>query len=145
MTDSIAHRGPDDEGFYINNNIGLGFRRLSIIDLKGGHQPLSNREQSIWITFNGEIYNYLDLKRELIELGYQFKSTTDTEVIIYGYQEFGADFFGKMNGMFAFCLFDKRKSEFILVRDRLGQKPLHYYFSKKKFAFSVFSGKQNPL
>jgi len=141
MTEAIAHRGPDDLGLQIFKDkyfqAGFGQRRLSILDLsQSGHQPMSNLNKDIWITFNGEIYNYLELKRELIELGYQFKSTTDTEVIIYGYQEFGADFFGKMNGMFAFCLFDKRKSEFILVRDRLGQKPLHYYFSKKKFAFS---------
>ncbi len=141
MTEAITHRGPDDFGIKIFKNkdfyAGFGQRRLSILDLSlTGHQPMSNLTEDIWITFNGEIYNYLELKTELLELGYRFKSKTDTEIIIYGYQEFGIDFFKKMNGMFAFCIFDKRKSEFILVRDRLGQKPLHFYFSKKKFAFS---------
>ncbi len=141
MTEAITHRGPDDFGikFFKNKDFDAGFgqRRLSILDLSlTGHQPMSNLTEDIWITFNGEIYNYLELKTELLELGYQFKSKTDTEIIIYGYQEFGIDFFKKMNGMFAFCIFDKRKSEFILARDRLGQKPLHFYFSKKKFAFS---------
>ena len=141
MTEAITHRGPDDFGikFFKNKDFyaGFGQRRLSILDLSlTGHQPMSNLTEDIWITFNGEIYNYLELKTELLELGYRFKSKTDTEIIIYGYQEFGIDFFKKMNGMFAFCIFDKRKSEFILVRDRLGQKPLHFYFSKKKFAFS---------
>ena len=141
MTEAITHRGPDDFGikFFKNKDFDAGFgqRRLSILDLSlTGHQPMSNLTEDIWITFNGEIYNYLELKTELLELGYRFKSKTDTEIIIYGYQEFGIDFFKKMNGMFAFCIFDKRKSEFILVRDRLGQKPLHFYFSKKKFAFS---------
>lgn len=141
MTQAITHRGPDDFGikFFKNKDFDAGFgqRRLSILDLSlTGHQPMSNFTEDIWITFNGEIYNYLELKTELLELGYRFKSKTDTEIIIYGYQEFGIDFFKKMNGMFAFSIFDKRKSEFILVRDRLGQKPLHYYFSKKKFAFS---------
>jgi len=125
MTEAITHRGPDDFGikFFKNKDFDAGFgqRRLSILDLSlTGHQPMSNLTEDIWITFNGEIYNYLELKTELLELGYRFKSKTDTEIIIYGYQEFGIDF----------------KSEFILVRDRLGQKPIHFYFSKKKFAFS---------
>ncbi len=141
MTEVISHRGPDDTGIKIFKEkkyvAGFGQKRLSILDLsESGHQPMANADGSIWITFNGEIYNYTELREQLKSCGYGFKSQTDTEVIIYGYQEFGTEFFSKMNGMFAFCLFDKRKSEFILVRDRLGQKPLHYYFSNKNFAFS---------
>jgi len=103
MSNSIAHRGPDDEGFYIKGNIGLGFRRLSIIDLSTGHQPLSNEDESIWIIFNGEIYNFLELRDNLIKQGHIFKTKTDTETIIHLYEQYGPDCLQYLRGMFAFA------------------------------------------
>ena len=124
--DQIKHRGPDDSGIYIENNIGLGSRRLSIIDLKGGHQPLSNEDNSIWITYNGEIYNYLDLRDTLIKKGHEFKTKTDTEVIIHLYEESGEDCVRELNGMFAFVIWDRNLNKLIAARDRIGIKPLFY-------------------
>src|SRR2546422_2375499 len=100
MARSIAHRGPDDEGFFIAGPVGLGFRRLSIIDLAGGHQPMSDAEETVWIVFNGEIYNYKELRAQLQGKGHQFRTNSDTEVIIHGYKEWGADVFDHLNGMF---------------------------------------------
>src|SRR5215472_2921509 len=100
MTNSMAHRGPDDEGYFIAGPLGFGFRRLSIIDLAGGHQPMSDKEETVWIIFNGEIYNYKELRAELRNKGHQFRTNSDTEVIVYGYKEWGTDVFNHLNGMF---------------------------------------------
>jgi asparagine synthase (glutamine-hydrolysing) len=127
----MNHRGPDDEGYYINpdGNIGFGHRRLSIIDLSScGHQPMSNEDNTIWITYNGEIYNYLELKEYLLKKGHLFKSKTDTEVIIHLYEEMGSKCVEKLNGMFAFAIWDDKRKELFLARDHLGIKPLYYTF-----------------
>ena len=121
MTDSIYHRGPDDEGFYINKNVGLGFRRLSIIDLNTGHQPLSNEDGSIWIVFNGEIYNYQELQDNLKQKGYTFKTKTDTEIIVHLYEEYGVNCLQYLRGMFAFAIWDNNKQQFFCA-----QRPLWY-------------------
>jgi asparagine synthase (glutamine-hydrolysing) len=129
MTDQIVHRGPDDEGFYLspNRNLGLGFRRLSIIDLSmAGHQPMSNRDGSIWIVFNGEVYNHLEIRKDLEARGYRYRSHSDTETILYAYEEYGMAFLDKLYGMFAIAIWDARKNELLLVRDRIGIKPLYY-------------------
>lgn len=137
MTDCLMHRGPDDIGIYVNENIALGHTRLSIIDLSSaGHQPMANREETLFIVFNGEIYNFKELRNELEKLGYQFSSKTDTEVILYSYQEWGKDCVKKINGMFAFAIFDKKKQQVFLARDRMGEKPLYYYFDNEKFLFA---------
>jgi len=142
ITDSMIHRGPDDAGYKICNHhnevfCALGQRRLSIIDLSdAGHQPMSNEDRSLWITFNGEIYNFQILKNDLLEKGHIFHSNTDTEVIIHGYEEYGTDFFNRMNGMFAFAIWDNSKGELILVRDRFGKKPLHYWIINNRVCFS---------
>lgn len=135
MSDSIQHRGPDDEGFYINENIGLGFRRLSIIDLSTGHQPLTNEDESIWIIFNGEIYNFLELRNSLIKQGHIFKTKTDTETIIHLYEQYGSDCLQYLRGMFAFAIWDNNKQELFCARDRFGIKPFYYYTDNKKFVF----------
>lgn len=135
MTDSIIHRGPDDEGHYIDGNVGLGFRRLSIIDLKLGHQPLSNIDKSLWITFNGEIYNYKGLKFDLIKKGYRFRTSTDTEVIVNLYAEYGSECVKYLRGMFAFVIWDNRKKQLFGVRDRFGIKPFYYYIDNEKFVW----------
>lgn len=130
MTNTLTHRGPDDVGFYINGQLGFGFRRLSIIDLSPlGHQPMENSDGNIVVIFNGEIYNFVELRQELEKKGYRFKSKSDTEVIIYAYAEYGTECFSKMNGMFAIALYDKKNQRVILARDRLGKKPL--YWSKR--------------
>ncbi|WP_299455622.1 asparagine synthase (glutamine-hydrolyzing) [uncultured Microscilla sp.] len=126
MTDIIHHRGPDGEGFYCHNNIGLGHRRLSIIDLSTGDQPMFNDDRSIALIFNGEIYNYIELKEELKTLGHRFHTTSDTEVIIRAYEQWGIDCQNKFNGMWGFALWDKHKQQLLLSIDRLGIKPLHY-------------------
>ena len=135
MTDIINHRGPDDEGCYINKNIGLGFRRLSIIDLNTGHQPLSNDSDSKWIIFNGEIYNFLELREQLQKKGYSFKTKTDTEVILKLYEEHGVRCVEYLRGMFAFAIWDDDKQELFCARDRFGIKPFYYYIDNEKFVF----------
>lgn len=135
MTESIIHRGPDDEGFYFNGPFGMGQRRLSIIDLKTGQQPMSNWAENIWIVFNGEIYNFPDLKRELEGKGHHFRTTSDTEVIICMYEEYGEKAFARLNGMFAFAIYDKRKRCIILVRDHFGVKPLYYTLNNGSLIF----------
>ena len=114
MADTIAHRGPDDEGYYMSGPVGLGFRRLSIIDLATGHQPLSNEDGTIWIVFNGEIYNYQELRAFLQEKGHLFKTRTDTEVIVHLYEELGEDCVKKLRGMFAFAIWDERTRVYFL-------------------------------
>ena len=135
MTQTLYHRGPDDEGYYCNNNIGLGHRRLSIIDLDSGRQPIYNETGSIAIVFNGEIYNYKELKAELIRKNHIFKTNTDTETIVHLYEELGEDCVNKLRGMFAFAIWDQKKQQIFLARDRLGIKPLYYYYKNGKFLF----------
>ncbi|HVN94219.1 MAG TPA: asparagine synthase (glutamine-hydrolyzing) [Terracidiphilus sp.] len=135
MADQIAHRGPDDEGYFVTGAIGLGFRRLSIIDLNTGHQPLSNEDDTVWIVFNGEIYNYRELRLDLETKGHVFKTQTDTEVIVHLYEEFGTDCVSKLRGMFAFAIWDGRRKSLFLARDRVGIKPLYYWLSKSSLVF----------
>ena len=135
MTNCLSHRGPDGEGFYANNNIGLGHRRLSIIDLSTGDQPMFNEDKSIAIIFNGEIYNYVELKEELKQLGCKFHTNSDTEVMIRAYETWGVDCQNKFNGMWAFALWDERKKQLFISRDRLGEKPLFYSTYDNTFLF----------
>lgn len=137
MNKELAHRGPDDKGVFTDNAIGLGHTRLSIIDLsKNGHQPMPDASGRFWICYNGEIYNYLDLKQELIKDNVKFKSNTDTEVLLYMYIKYGAECLQYLRGMFAFAIWDKEKQELFLARDRVGKKPLKYYFDKNTFIFA---------
>jgi asparagine synthase (glutamine-hydrolysing) len=139
MGDAIKHRGPDGEGFYYcsENNVNLGHKRLSINDIEGGAQPMSNKKNSVTIVFNGEIYNHAELRKELEKKGYQFKSDhSDTEVIIYGYEEWGANLLNKLSGMFAFCILDRINKVLFFARDRFGKKPLYYSYADKKIVFS---------
>ncbi|MGH9725851.1 MAG: asparagine synthetase B family protein, partial [Candidatus Acidiferrales bacterium] len=126
MCDQIVHRGPDDEGTFVQGRVGLGMRRLSIIDLSTGHQPIHNEDQSVWIVFNGEIYNFQELRPELEKRGHHFYTHTDTEAIVHLYEEYGADCVKKLRGMFAFAIWDAKKQSLLLARDRFGKKPLHY-------------------
>ena len=135
MTEVIRHRGPDDEGHFISENAGLGFRRLSIIDLKTGHQPLSNYDGSLWITFNGEIYNFKEQRLSLEKKGYKFKTKTDTEVIVNLYQEYGENCVEFLRGMFAFVIWDNKKKQLFGARDRFGIKPFYYYIDNEKFVW----------
>jgi asparagine synthase (glutamine-hydrolysing) len=135
MADSISHRGPDDEGYLISGAVGLGFRRLSIIDLNTGHQPLSNEDETVWVVFNGEIYNYRELRESLQQKGHVFKTQTDTEVIIHLYEEFGVDCVAQLRGMFAFAIWDSAQENLFIARDRLGIKPLYYWQSEKCVIF----------
>ena len=136
MADRIAHRGPDDEGFYVDDNVALGHRRLSILDLsKNGAQPMYNENKNLAIVFNGEIYNYESIKEELIKKGHKFKTKTDTEVLIHGYEEYKEKLFSRLRGMFAFVIYDKEKDELIGVRDHFGIKPFYYYKNKDSFFF----------
>src|SRR5512136_2083026 len=112
-TDAMAHRGPDDEGFFLDGELGLGNRRLSIIDLPGGHQPLSNEDQTIWITFNGEIYNYRELRAELQARGHGLRTVSDTETVVHLYEEYGPSCVDRLRGMFAFALWDKRERQLL--------------------------------
>ena len=137
MTRSLVHRGPDEEGYYINNqgNVGLGHRRLSIIDLATGQQPLCNEDGSIWISFNGEIYNFQSLIKELEEKGHIFRTKSDTEAIVHAYEEWGINALHKLRGMFAFVIWDENKKQLLLARDRVGKKPLYYFDDPKRLLF----------
>ena len=126
MTKSISHRGPDDEGYFIAGPLGFGFRRLSIIDLSGGHQPMSDQEESVWVVFNGEIYNFPELKRELQGFGHIFRTNSDTEVIIHGYKQWGDEVLNRLNGMFGLAIWDARKKRLVLARDPFGIKLIYY-------------------
>jgi asparagine synthase (glutamine-hydrolysing) len=136
MCEQIVYRGPDDEGLYVADGAGLGMRRLSIIDLSGGHQPVFNEDRSSWVVFNGEIYNFPGLRPELESRGHHFRSHTDTEVIIHLYEEMGAECVKKLRGMFALAIYDKTKRKLILARDRLGKKPLHYALHQGNLYFA---------
>jgi asparagine synthase (glutamine-hydrolysing) len=135
MCQTIVHRGPDDEGIYARGPVGLGMRRLSIIDLAGGKQPIHNEDGSVWVVFNGEIYNFPELRGELQGRGHQFYTHSDTEVIVHLYEEMGADCVRKLRGMFAIALYDEKKNSLLLARDRLGKKPLHYALHQGKLLF----------
>jgi len=135
MAGSIAHRGPDDEGFFVAGPVGLGFRRLSIIDLAGGHQPMSDAEGTVWVIFNGEIYNYRELRAELQSKGHQFRTNSDTEVIVHGYKEWGTEVFNHLNGMFGLAIWDVQKERLILARDAMGIKLIYYKIDNGALTF----------
>jgi asparagine synthase (glutamine-hydrolysing) len=135
MCRTIIHRGPDDEGIYAKREVGLGMRRLSIIDLSGGRQPIHNEDKSIWIVFNGEIYNFPELREELLSRGHQFYTHSDTEVIVHLYEEMGAGCVSKLRGMFAIALYDERHQSLLLARDRMGKKPLYYALHEGRLYF----------
>ena len=135
MNDVIYHRGPDDEGFYLDSAVGLAMRRLSIIDLQSGHQPIRNEDGSIQIVFNGEIYNYQELRKALEEAGHHFYTQSDTEAIVHGYEEYGTQIVQHLRGMFAFSIWDVNNETLFIARDRPGIKPLHYYMDDEKFLF----------
>jgi asparagine synthase (glutamine-hydrolysing) len=135
MARSIAHRGPDDEGFFISGPVGLGFRRLSIIDLAGGHQPMSDAEETVWVIFNGEIYNYRELRAELQNKGYQFRTNSDTEVIVHGYKEWGTEVFNRLNGMFGLAIWDVPNQRLVVARDAMGIKLIYYKIEDGQLSF----------
>jgi asparagine synthase (glutamine-hydrolysing) len=140
MCAAIRHRGPDDDGFYFNGPVGLGMRRLSIIDVKGGQQPIHNQDRTAWIVFNGEIYNYLELRAQLEKLGHTFYTNSDTEAIVHAYDQYGTDCPKHLRGMFAFAIWDERTQELFLARDRVGKKPVLYAQVNGQFVFgSEFS------
>jgi len=126
MCDVIRHRGPDDDGVWTGRGVALGMRRLSIIDLSSGHQPMSNEDGSIWIVFNGEIYNFRELRGELEAFGHRFSTSSDTEAIVHAYEQWGPAAIERLRGMFAVAIWDGRDRSLLLARDRVGIKPLHY-------------------
>ncbi len=137
MNTVTKNRGPDDEGEYIDTGVSLGHSRLSIIDLSPkGHQPMCNEDETIWLTYNGEIYNFHEIREDLIKEGHIFKSHTDSEVIIHAYEQYGMDCLNLFNGMWAFCIYDKKRDQLIFSRDQFGIKPLYYYSDDKKIIFS---------
>jgi len=135
MCQAIVHRGPDDEGIFVKDRTGFGMRRLSIIDLAGGHQPVFNEDRSVWVVFNGEIYNFPQLRSDLQARGHHLSTHTDTEVIVHLYEEMGRDCVHQLRGMFAFALYDERRRKVLIGRDRLGEKPLHYAFDGERLLF----------
>jgi asparagine synthase (glutamine-hydrolysing) len=135
MNEAIHHRGPDEEGTYLRGRAGMAMRRLAIIDLAGGQQPISNEDGTAWIVFNGEIYNYRELKEQLEKLGHRFRTDCDTEAIVHAYEQYGADCPKYLRGMFAFAIWDERKGELLLARDRVGKKPLLYSKVNGKLVF----------
>ena len=135
MSETLVHRGPDGAGIYLSGPVGLAHRRLSIIDLESGRQPMSNENGTLWIVFNGEIYNFQELRGELLSKGYRFKTKSDTEVLLHLYEEKGADCLKDLRGMFAFAIWDALKKTLFLARDRVGKKPLYYYADERRFIF----------
>src|SRR5205809_70683 len=135
MARSIAHRGPDDEGYFLRGPLGLGFRRLSIIDLAGGHQPMSDREQTVWVIFNGEIYNFKELRAELEQHGHAFRTRCDTEVIVHGYKQWGPAVFGRLNGMFGLAIWDVERRRLVVARDAMGIKLVYYKIAAGRLTF----------
>ena len=137
MCTAIRHRGPDDDGFYFAAGVGLGMRRLAIIDLKSGQQPIHNQDRTAWIVFNGEIYNYRELRGKLEKLGHSFYTNSDTEAIIHAYDQYGPDCPSHLRGMFAFAIWDERTQELFIARDRVGKKPLLYAQVNGQFIFGA--------
>jgi asparagine synthase (glutamine-hydrolysing) len=135
MTDSLQHRGPDDEGAYVDDQAALGVRRLSVIDLATGRQPIANEDGTVRVTLNGEIYNFADLRARLERRGHSFRTRSDAEVIVHAYEEAGADCVGDLDGMFAFALWDASRRSLLLARDRMGEKPLYYHAGQDAFVF----------
>src|SRR2546421_5584635 len=136
MCGSMVHRGPDEAGTVQHNAVVLGMRRLSIIDLAGGHQPMANEDSTVWVVQNGEIYNHRELRNQLLDAGHRFATQSDTEVLVHGYEEWGEQVVERLNGMFAFALFDRRNSSLFLARDRMGIKPLHYAVDGDRLVFA---------
>lgn len=136
MAQALLHRGPDDAGYYVNPPVAFGFRRLSIVDLSGGHQPMSNEDGTIWIVFNGEIYNHASIRPDLERRGHRYATQSDTETIIHLYEEYGDDCVHHLRGMFAFAIWDSRKRRLLCARDRLGVKPFYYAITERRFAFA---------
>src|SRR6266446_6935750 len=135
MTQTMVHRGPDDEGYFISGPVGLGFRRLSIIDLAGGHQPMSDAEETVWVIFNGEIYNFKELRTELEERGHRFRTNSDTEVIVHGYKEWGAEVLDHLNGMFGLAIWDVKNKRLVVARDAMGIKLIYYRVANGQLTF----------
>src|SRR2546423_305639 len=135
MTQTMVHRGPDDEGYYFDGAVGLGFRRLSIIDLAGGHQPMSDAKEKVWVILNGEIYNFKELRAELEQRGHVFRTRSDTEVIIHGYKEWGKEVLNHLNGMFGLAIWDVDRKRLIVARDAMGIKLIYYRVSDGQVAF----------
>lgn len=135
MASSISHRGPDDEGYYLSGPLGFGFRRLSIIDLAGGHQPMSDKDETVWVVFNGEIYNFPELKNELESYGHTFRTRSDTEVVVHGYKQWGDDVLNHLNGMFGLAIWDVRRKRLIVARDPFGIKLVYYHLTGNRLIF----------
>lgn len=136
MCDAVVHRGPDDEGVFVKDGVGFGMRRLSVIDLPGGHQPVFNEDRSVWVVFNGEIFNFAELRQQLEARGHHFSTRSDTEVIVHLYEDLGEECVHKLRGMFAFAIYDENRRRLLLARDRLGKKPLHYALRKERLWFA---------
>jgi asparagine synthase (glutamine-hydrolysing) len=136
MLTFIRHRGPDAEGTFFSGHVGLGIRRLAIVDVDHGNQPIHNEEKTLWIVYNGEIYNFQNVKNELVKLGHSFYTDTDTEILLHAYEEWNQECLKLLNGMFAFAIWDTKKKRLFLARDRLGIKPLYYYSSSQNFLFA---------
>jgi asparagine synthase (glutamine-hydrolysing) len=135
MNRRIVHRGPDDDGFFVEGNVGLAMRRLSIIDLQTGHQPITNEDETVWIVYNGELYNHQELRRDLEARGHTYRTKSDTETIVHLYEEYGRDCVKYLRGMFAFAIWDRQKRKLFVARDRLGIKPLYYRYDGKTLLF----------
>ena len=135
MADSIVHRGPDDEGYFFSGPLGLGFRRLSIIDLSGGHQPMSDADETVWVVFNGEIYNFKELRADLERRGHQFRTSSDTEVIVHGYKQWGTAVLERLNGMFGLAIWDVLRRRLVVARDAMGIKLVYYRKSGGRVTF----------
>src|SRR5579864_7206884 len=135
MNQRIVHRGPDDDGFFVEANVGLAMRRLSIIDIQTGHQPISNEEENLWIVYNGELYNHQDLRKDLEARGHRYRTRSDTETIVHLFEEYGRDCVKYLRGMYAFAIWDRRQRQLFIARDRLGIKPLYYWYDGKTLLF----------
>src|SRR5580692_3761607 len=135
MSQTMVHRGPDDQGFFFDRSLGFGFRRLSIIDLSGGHQPMSDAEESVWLVFNGEIYNYKELRVELEGHGHKFRTNSDTEVIIHGYKQWDTGVFSRLNGMFGVAIWDVKRKRLVVARDAMGIKLIYYRIADGRLTF----------
>src|SRR5437660_11842229 len=135
MCQRIRHRGPDDQGVWVGDSVALGMRRLSIIDLAGGHQPIFNEDQSVLVVLNGEIYNYRELQQDLQARGHHFRTNSDTEAIVHAYEEYGDDCVKHLRGMFTFALWDRKRQRLLAARDRFGKKPLNYYWDGQRLIF----------